>query len=263
VIIRARDEAASIGRCLELIREQRLGHEPPEVIVVDSGSRDTTPEIARRQGASVVTIPESAFTFGRALNLGAANARGELLVALSADAFAPDPGWLARLCEPFADARVACACGATRGPDDRPLTRRIVQDEELVERWPEWGYSNGAGAFRAALWRARPFRADLPGCEDKEWAWHWLHRGYVCVVDPTLASDHDHTHDSLSSTYRRASREARGFAGFLDVPHYGPRELARDWWTGRGWHRSPLRARASPRRLARLLGAYAGRRTAR
>jgi hypothetical protein len=41
----------------------------------------------------VVNIPARRFTFGRSLNLGAANARGEILVALSAHAFLPDPGW--------------------------------------------------------------------------------------------------------------------------------------------------------------------------
>ena len=72
------------------------------------------------------------------------------------------------------------------------------------------GYGNAAGAFRAELWRRRPFRADLPGAEDKEWAWHWLQRGYSCVVDPPLAVEHDHTHDSLRSIYGRGAARPRG-----------------------------------------------------
>lgn len=268
VIIRARDEAARIGRCLQLVREQRISGregaaEPPELIVVDGGSRDDTPAIAQRHGARVITIDREAFTFGGALNLGAANARGDLLVALSADAFAPDAQWLSRMTEAVENPSVACAAGASHGPDDRPLTNPIVQDEALIERFPEWGYSNGAGAFRAELWRERPFREDLAGCEDKEWAWYWLHRGYTCVMDPGLVADHDHAHDSLRATFRRAKREALGYEAFLDRLPYGQRDLAREWWTGRGWHASRLRARTSPRRMARLFGDYAGRRAAR
>jgi rhamnosyltransferase len=261
VIIRARDEAAGIGRCLELIRAQstsgRLGE--IEVILVDSGSRDGTAQIARDHGARVLGMPASAFSFGGALNLGAANARGELLVALSADAFPDDDRWLSRLSESFDDPRVACACGDRYGPDDSPLRDRVEQDLALVISNPQWGYSNGAGAFRAELWRARPFRDDLPGCEDKEWAMYWLERGYVCVVDPSLTVDHDHSRDSLCSTYARARREAAGYAAFLDLPPYGPRELAHEWWSGRGRHSSATSARLSPRRAARLLGGYAGR----
>ena len=259
VIIRARDEGASIGRCLELVAGQRAA---AELIVVDSGSRDRTVEIARQHGARVLTIAPDEFTFGRALNRGAAAARGDLLVALSAHAFADDDGWLARLAKPFADPRVACACGDRYAPGGEPLRERIVQDIELARAHPGWGYSNGAGAFRAGLWRQRPFREDLPGCEDREWAWFWLERDRRCVIDPALVIDHDHTHDSLPAIYRRARREAEGLARFAHGAGDSPGLLA-EWWTDRRFYGSPLRARLSHRRAARLLGAHAGRRRAR
>jgi rhamnosyltransferase len=264
VIIRARDEQASIGRCLELIAQQRdgAGGHGAEVILVDAGSVDRTAEIAQAHGARVVELPARSFTFGRGLNLGAANARGEILVALSAHAFIPDPGWLARLVAPFADPGVACVSGDRFDPDGAPLAAPLRQDLDLARRRPEWGYSNAAGAFRAELWRRRPFRDDLPGCEDKEWAWYWLERGYVCVVDPGSVVDHDHTHDNLRSIYRRARREAQAFAMFAEPTAYGPRELGREWWSDLRWYSSPARARFSHRRAARLLGVYAGRRRA-
>jgi glycosyltransferase involved in cell wall biosynthesis len=264
VIIRARDEAAEIGRCLDLLSAQRTGERGIEVIVVDSGSRDGTAEIARERGARLLSIAASEFSFGGALNLGAANARGELLVALSAHAFAPDEQWLARLAAAFEDPQVACASGDRYRPDGEPLTERIVQDAELARASPGWGYSNGGGAFRASLWRRRPFRADLPGCEDREWALYWLEHGYRCVVDPGLVVDHDHTHDSLPAIYRRARREAEGLAlfadGLGDRRHGG---LISEWWSDRRFYRSALRARLSHRRAARLLGEHAGRRRAR
>jgi rhamnosyltransferase len=82
----------------------------------------------------VIELPARSFTFGRALNLGAANARGEILVALSAHAFAPDPGWLERLTEPFADPRVACVAGDSFDPDGHPLEAPRRQDIELARR---------------------------------------------------------------------------------------------------------------------------------
>jgi rhamnosyltransferase len=264
VVVRARDEAASIGRCLAVVRGQRLGGREPELIVVDSGSRDDTARIARDHGARVISQPASAFSFGGALNLGCANARGEILVSLSAHAFPSDEGWLGRMAGAFEDRRIACASGDRYGPDGSPLSAPVRQDLALATRRPEWGYSNAAGAIRAELWRRRPFRVDLPGGEDKEWAWHWLCRGSLCLVDPTLTVEHDHTHDPPRSIYVRARREWEGFASFLPAEReYAMRDLAREWWSDLRFYRSPARARLSHRRAARLLGSYAGRRRAR
>jgi glycosyltransferase involved in cell wall biosynthesis len=264
VIVRARDEVANIGRCLELVHRQQLGGRGVELIVVDSGSRDATAEVARRHGAKVVELPADSFTFGGALNLGCANARGDLFVALSAHAFPVDELWLERLVATFADEQVACASGDSYSPEGLPLTVPVRQDLALAMRRPDWGYSNGAGAFRAELWRRRPFRGELPGGEDKEWAWYWLAQGYTCVVDPALTVDHDHTHDPLPAIYTRARREWEGFASFLEGERaYGPRELASEWWSDRRFYDSPVRARLSHRRAVRLLGTYAGRRRAR
>ncbi len=260
VIIRVRDEAANLERSLRLLAGQRCGGRTVEVVVVDGGSSDGTMDAARAHGARIVEIPRSAFTFGRALNLGCANARGELLVALSAHAFAHDADWLARLLEPFSDPRVACACGDRYGPLGEELTARVEQSLALAREWPDWGYSNAAGAFRAELWRRHPFRSDLPGCEDKEWAMHWLARGRVCVIEPSFSVDHDHTHDSVRAIYRRARTEWAGFATFLELPPYTASELAHDWWSDQRWYGSTLRARFSHRRAARMLGTYAGRR---
>jgi rhamnosyltransferase len=263
VVIRARDEIASMGRCLDLLLGQRLEQRTFELVLVDGGSRDGTIEAARGHGARVVTIPPQDFTFGGALNLGCANARGPLLVSLSAHAFPRDSSWLSRLLEPFEDPRVACAAGDAYAPDGARLVTRVEQDIALARRRPEWGYSNAAGAFRAELWRRRPFRSDLIACEDKEWAWHWLERGYLCVVDPSFVVEHDHTHDPLRQIYGRARREAEGLTAFLGSDRYGPTELAREWWAEPGTYRSAVKARLSHRRAARLLGAYAGRRRAR
>jgi rhamnosyltransferase len=262
VIIRARDEAGAIGRCLELIARQRTGDRGVEVIVVDSGSRDGTIEIAHSHGARVLTIAREDFSFGRALNLGAAAAHGELLVALSAHAFPLDDRWLARLAEALADPRVACVSGDRYGPDGAPLTGRVEQETSLARAHPGWGYSNAGGAFRASLWRERPFREDLPGCEDLEWSRYWLERGYRCIIDSALAVEHDHTHDSLPEIYRRARREAEGLAMFADGAGL-ERGLLAEWWSDTRFYSSPLRARLSHRRAARLLGERAGQRHAR
>ncbi len=245
VVIRVRDEAAALGRLLGLLERQTAEHEV--IVVRDGRSRDSGP-------ADVVADP---FTFGGALNLGSERAVGEIVVALSAHAFPRDDGWLGRMVGAFEDRAVACAFGPTHDWAGAALRAPVRQDAALAEAHPRWGYSNGAGAFRRSLWTQRPFREDLPGSEDREWALWALREGSVCVLDPALAVDHDHSRDGLVASFRRYEREARGDAMFLELPRDRP---LRAWWTDQGWHRSKTRARLDPRRAARLAGTWWGRR---
>ena len=146
------------------------------------------------------------------------------------------------------------------GPDGERLRAPITQDEALARRRPEWGYSNAAGAFRAELWRRRGFREDLGACEDKEWALHWLARATRAASTRALAVEHDHTHDPLRAIYGRARREATAYAQFLGPRPARATQLVAEWWSDLRWYDSATRARLSPRRVARLAGAYAGRR---
>jgi rhamnosyltransferase len=203
---------------------------PAEIIVVDSGSTDGTRDIAVRHGARVIQIRPQDFTFGGALNAGTAAAGAPIVVALSAHAFPRDERWLEHMLEPFGDDRVACVAGAEIAPDGVPLTGRFVQDLEAAQRNPHWGYTNAAGAFRVDLWRDYPFRDDMPGTEDKEWAWHWLQRGKLAVFGPEMHVDHDHTKDSVREMWTRAAREWRGFAMYLPVERYPLGEAVGDAW---------------------------------
>ena len=258
VIVRVRNEAAALGECLAQLGRQRGRGAQAELIVVDHASEDASATVARRAGASVVPIARDAFSFGRALNLGAARARedAQVLVALSAHAYVRDPDWLDRLVSTFDDPAVAAASGERFWPDGSPLLAPVRLGPQLVRGYPRWGYSNAAGGVRAELWRRRPFREDLPGAEDKEWARFWaLGHARPTVLDPQLAVDHDHTHDPVAQIFARARREAAAYAMFLEPGAQGAqRGLLSEWFWDTRFYANPWRARLSHRRLARLLG---------
>ena len=81
-IIPTHNEAENIG---QLIRELRLygGSQLLEILVIDSGSTDGTPDMARRAGACVHQSPKQ----GRAaqMNAGAGLAQGDILYFIHAD----------------------------------------------------------------------------------------------------------------------------------------------------------------------------------
>jgi rhamnosyltransferase len=253
VVIRAKNEALHIGRTLELLRSQTIA-ERLQIIVVDSGSRDDTPSIAAAAGVELKRLPSHEFSYGGALNLGCESAAGELVIALSAHAFPRSLDWAESMLRVFDDQSIACACGYGLGPTGEPAQDVIAQDDRLASLHPYWGYSNHAGAFRRSLWERRPFRADLPYAEDKEWAWYWLTRGYRVRLDPALEVDHQHV-ESLRAVYRRVAKMWAAYGMFMDLPPYRLRDL------GAEWRAEPsVRRRASPYRLATLLGTYRGRR---
>jgi rSAM/selenodomain-associated transferase 2 len=83
VVIPALDEERHLAAAIQSVRADA------EVIVVDGGSRDTTREIAAREGARVLQAPNGR---GRQLDEGARAATGEWLVFLHADTTL-ESGW--------------------------------------------------------------------------------------------------------------------------------------------------------------------------
>ena len=77
VVVPVKNGGADLVRCLEAIGGQRLDDEV-EVVVVDSGSTDRSPERARQLGARVHEIPPETFNHGAVRNLGARLSRGEV-----------------------------------------------------------------------------------------------------------------------------------------------------------------------------------------
>lgn len=65
-----------------------------EIVVVDSGSSDGTPELAERMGCTVVRIPSAEFTHSHARNLGADNATGDYFLFTVQDAYPVGDWWL-------------------------------------------------------------------------------------------------------------------------------------------------------------------------
>ena len=80
-ILPAKNEAATIARAVAKIREL---HEGVEIIVVNDGSTDETPALAKEAGARIITHPVSLGN-GAAVKAGARAAEGDILVFLDGD----------------------------------------------------------------------------------------------------------------------------------------------------------------------------------
>src|SRR6266851_4501438 len=93
IVVPTRNSAATLGMCLQSLREQT--YQNIEIIVVDNHSWDKTQEIARRFGANLIV---AGWERSEQTNIGAKNARGEYLFRTDAD-FVFDPTLISRAVE--------------------------------------------------------------------------------------------------------------------------------------------------------------------
>ena len=281
VVIPVRDGGAELRRCLEAIRRQQVGEEV-EVVVIDSGSGDGSPELAEQLGARVHTIPAEKFGHGATRNLGAGLARGDTLVFTTQDAVAASERWLDRLTAPLrGDPALAGVYGRQlphphASPPERyfldflygpaPRRQRARQRAELSLRTTL--FSNVNAAVRRSVWEDFRFAHDIIMSEDQEWAARVLLAGWELAYEPAAAVSHSHAY-TLASAFRRffdsgvSAEEAylaggRSAGGVLarTALDYGFGELRWLWCTGqRRW--IPY---AAAYELAKLAGLQLGAR---
>ena len=233
VIIRTLNESELIGRCLETLHGQQGGFEL-DVLVVDSGSTDSTLEIARDRGARILELAPAEFDYSRALNVGIEQLRRrcDREPVRSRD---PDGrALLQRLTAPFEDPKVAgVAARQVPWPDAPWQEVHRLQDQFTTTPRVYSGadgdeilFSNAASSIRRSVWAAEPFT--LPAVEDLEWARRVVAAGWKIVYEPAAVVYHSHYEDprararrlidmsrvadaaGRSRTRRRTAREAAG-----------------------------------------------------
>ncbi|GIU93811.1 MAG: rhamnosyltransferase [Gaiellaceae bacterium] len=280
ILIPVKDGGSDLVRCLEAIARQRVDDEV-EVVVVDSGSSDGSPDRARALGARVHEIAAYEFNHGRTRNLAAELARGDVLVFTTQDAYAADERWLERLVAPLADPQVAGVYGRQLPHEDARPPERYFLDflygpngrvQQVLDpsrlTYEHTLFSNVNSAIPQRIWREFPFAEDLPMSEDQEWSRRVLLAGKTIVYEARAAVYHSHRY-SIAGAFRRffdsgatASRTyvgaTRSSARALDraAVVYARGELAWLWRTGRRrW--IPY---AAVYETAKLLGLQLGRR---
>jgi rhamnosyltransferase len=93
IIIPTKNASAGFNDCLSRIFTQKTNYKY-EVIVIDSGSGDSTLDIIAKYPVRLITIKPEEFGHGKTRNLGARLATGKYLVYLTQDALPADENWL-------------------------------------------------------------------------------------------------------------------------------------------------------------------------
>jgi rhamnosyltransferase len=222
IVIRAYNEDKHIGKLLRGILAQTL--QDVEIVLVDSGSMDTTVEIASEYQVKVVHIKPEDFSFGYSLNQGIQACSNEIVVIASAHIYPVYPDWLETLLKPFTDPKVALVYGKQRGNEtskysEHQLFRQWFPDGKTTQQ--EHPFCNNANAaIRKSLWEKFPYDETLPGLEDLDWAFRLMSQGYSILYVPDADIIHVHQ-ETPSGIYRRYLREGMAFKRIFPHERFG------------------------------------------
>lgn len=233
VLVCTRNGAWTLASCLEALAKQT--HPNYEVLVIDDGSTDATPEIAQRY-PHVRYVRQEHAGLSAARNLGMTEARGTLL-AYTDDDCIPDEDWLAYACRAFEDPQCVAAGGPNLPPPPRNLTEacvavapgapaHVLLNDEEAEHLP------GCNLVirKSALHAIGGFRTEFTTAgDDVDVCWRLQsHGGKLCFVPAALVWHHRRF---SVSAYLRQQR-GYGHAEAMLVRRY-PHRFA--WLGGARW----------------------------
>jgi rhamnosyltransferase len=231
IVIRAYNEEKHIGRLLSGIYQQTV--KDVQVILVDSGSKDSTVAIASQYPVEVVQIRPEEFTFGRSLNYGVSHAVADLVVIVSAHVYPVYPDWLEKMLAPFSDLQVALVYGKQRGAETTQFS-----EHQIFHHWfPDASQTrqshpfcnNANAAIRRSCWEKNAYDEILPALEDLAWArWAYGQGFYISYSDDAeVIHVHNETWPGIFNRYRR---EGMAFKHIYPQENFNLSDLFRLWF---------------------------------
>ncbi len=232
IALLTRDAGPLLTRVLAGIAAQERSR-GVEILAVDSGSTDGTPDRLRAAGARVISIEPGEFNFGRSRDLAYQHARGAIVVNLSQDAVPAHPQWLERLVAPLSAPGTAISCGASVPDPDRGhpqfawerngwfyFTREIQKFRRAHGR----GVSFANSAVRREVWERLRFEPQALG-EDFQFQMKVQREGLSVAFPQDAEVLHHHDYD-LRGLWGRCRNEGLALKqmGFA----YTAGDLARD-----------------------------------
>ncbi|MBN2791921.1 MAG: mycofactocin biosynthesis glycosyltransferase MftF [Desulfuromonadales bacterium] len=202
IVIPVKDRADDLRHCLNSLQQLNYPQDRLEVVVVDDGSSDATPQVAEELGA--ILLESGAVGGGPALarNKGASVATGEILAFIDSDCTAADD-WLSDLLPAFSDEKLAAVGGWVDGMHLGSALDRyeaVMSSLNLGRR--EMSGGAGGDTFylpscnllmrKTAFTAAGGFRSELQVGEDVDLTWRLRDAGWKIQYLPCGTVYHAH-----------------------------------------------------------------------
>lgn len=173
VVLTVKNDARALEETLAFLEAQTVL--PDEILVVIAESHDDTLEVAKAWKGTQpqrIVLEHGEITRSRGRNIGARQAKGEILVFTDAGCF-PEKSWLENLVRPFRERAVELVSGYSQGTQDSAFQE--AQSAFVLVPLHKIG-SNPLPATRnmalrsTVFWEYAGFREDLNFAEDYEFA---------------------------------------------------------------------------------------------
>jgi rhamnosyltransferase len=245
IIIPTSNGAPKISNVLEAIFHQQSQHKY-EVIVIDSGSTDSTLDIVKRYPVFLHFISPTEFSHSRTRNIGASLAgASEYLVFLNQDAVPTDVNWLENLVRSIKfmpDIKAVCAielnpmkmyfnvCGVAEFIFRNSHTKGVhVIDANIMELLPDlpksqlrelFPFSTVCALFEKDHFNKYPFDENVEWGEDLYWAVSNSQNGYRSACS-SLASVYHYHNYTLKELKALTKHTEKVFKDLFDwtIPH--------------------------------------------
>jgi Undecaprenyl-phosphate galactose phosphotransferase WbaP len=214
IIIPTLNAERHLPKLREALTKQTV--QPREIIVIDSQSTDQTAKLFESLGAKVLTIERSQFQHGRVRNMGAHEAKGDILIFMTQDAIPAHEEWLANLVAPICQGN-AEACFARQVPYENagaleqyaratnyPAESRIVSQEDIQDLGGRaFFFSNSCSAVKKESFEALGgFTIGTIMNEDMLFAAKVLQNGYRIAYVAEAVVNHSHDYN-FTQTFKR------------------------------------------------------------
>jgi rhamnosyltransferase len=208
-IIRTYNEEKHLRELLDAIRSQDTAGGDIEVVVVDSGSTDSTLKIAESFSCRTVHISKEEFTFGRSLNVGCEAASYDFLVFVSGHCIPTNRNWLESLIAPLKDGVADYSYGRQIGNGDSKFSECQLFKKYYPEtsQIPQEGFfiNNANSAIKRSAWKRYRFNEELTGLEDMDLGKRITMNGgkLAYVADAEVYHIHDESWHKVKTRYER------------------------------------------------------------
>lgn len=231
VLIPTFNRVDQLRECINSLKKQTLESQEYEIIIVDDGSSDQTPEL----GQSFSVSSEGHIRYFRqtnqgpaaARNFGIQNAKGEVVAFIDDDCRA-ERNWLEELVKGYSDPKVGGTGGRIISPLKETLADRycfhvgLLETPKMKEDRVEYVITANASFRKKAVLEIGGFDEHFvfPGGEDPDISYRLTQSGYRLIYNPFAIVNHYHPR-SLNTLRKTFFNYGMGWAILLSKEKKG------------------------------------------
>lgn len=172
IVIRNKNEAKLLERTLKVLTKFYKS-DVDEIILVDNNSTDESIEIGIKYNCKIVIIEQ--FSYGKAINLGIASAKNEIILLLSSHAVPIGNGFFKNTIQFISDKN---DWAGIRYINSMKNFERALENNFEIKQPLEFGLMAACCLVSKKVWEQMQFDENLTFSEDKEWSLRVTEMGF-------------------------------------------------------------------------------------